>query len=47
MLSLPATKGFEIGSGFSGTLLTGRDHNDPFRMENGKIRTTTNRSGSI
>jgi chorismate synthase len=47
MLSLPATKGFEIGSGFAGTLLTGRDHNDAFRNIDGKIRTTTNRSGGI
>jgi chorismate synthase len=47
MLSIPATKGFEIGSGFSGTLLTGRDHNDPFRMVAGKVRTTTNRSGGV
>lgn len=47
MLSLPATKGFEIGSGFAGTLLTGREHNDPFRIEDGKIRTTTNHSGGI
>jgi chorismate synthase len=47
MLSLPATKGFEIGSGFAGTLLTGREHNDPFRMVDGKVRTTSNRSGGI
>jgi chorismate synthase len=47
MLSIPATKGFEIGSGFAGTLLTGREHNDPFRMIDGKIRTTGNRSGGI
>lgn len=47
MLSLPATKGFEIGSGFAGTLLTGREHNDPFRMIDGKVRTTTNHSGGI
>jgi chorismate synthase len=47
MLSLPATKGFEIGSGFAGTLLTGREHNDPFRMMDGKVRTTSNRSGGI
>lgn len=47
MLSIPATKGFEIGSGFSGTRLTGRDHNDPFRMVDGKVRTTTNRSGGV
>jgi chorismate synthase len=47
MLSLPATKGFEIGSGFGGVALTGLEHNDPFRMKNGKVHTTTNRSGGI
>lgn len=47
MLSIPATKGFEIGSGFSGTLLTGKEHNDPFEMRDGKIRTITNHSGGI
>jgi len=47
MLSLPASKAFEIGSGFGGILLTGRQHNDPFRMKGGKVRTTTNRSGGI
>lgn len=47
MLSIPATKGFEIGSGFAGTLLTGKEHNDPFVMEGGKVRTTSNRSGGV
>lgn len=47
MLSIPATKGFEIGSGFAGTRLTGREHNDPYRMEDGKVRTTTNNSGGV
>ena len=47
MLSLPATKGFEIGSGFAGTQLTGAEHNDAFHMEDDKVRTTTNRSGGI
>lgn len=47
MLSLPATKGFEIGSGFAGTLMTGREHNDPFRMEGGRVRTVTNHSGGV
>src|SRR5437867_1665412 len=47
MLSLPASKGFEIGSGFGGILLTGMQHNDPYRMKGGKVRTTTNRSGGI
>jgi chorismate synthase len=47
MLSLPATKGFEIGSGFGGTLLTGREHNDEFYMDGSTVRTRTNRSGGI
>lgn len=47
MMSLPATKGFEIGSGFEGTLMTGRDHNDEFYIEEGKVRTRTNRSGGV
>ncbi|MBM3844683.1 MAG: chorismate synthase [Verrucomicrobia bacterium] len=47
MLSLPASKGFEIGSGFDGIALTGREHNDAFRMRAGKVRTVTNRSGGV
>jgi chorismate synthase len=48
MMSLPASKGFEIGSGFAGTLLTGSEHNDPFVPgEGGAPRTTTNRSGGV
>ncbi|HVU38965.1 MAG TPA: chorismate synthase [Opitutales bacterium] len=47
MLSLPATKGFEIGSGFAGTKLTGSQHNDAFAMRGGKVRTLTNRSGGV
>jgi len=47
MLSLPATKGFEIGSGFSATRMRGSEHNDPFEMRGGKIRTATNFSGGI
>ena len=47
MLSLPASKGFDIGSGFAGIELTGSQHNDPFRMKGGKVRTTTNLSGGI
>jgi chorismate synthase len=47
MLSLPASKGFEVGSGFGGLEMTGREHNDPFRMKGGRVRTTTNRSGGI
>ena len=48
MMSLPAAKGFEIGSGFDGTSLTGSEHNDPFEIDGeGRTRTTTNRSGGI
>ncbi|KAF8056235.1 CS2 [Scenedesmus sp. PABB004] len=47
MLSLPATKGFEIGSGFSGAHMTGSEHNDAFFMQDGAVRTRTNRSGGI
>jgi chorismate synthase len=47
MLSLPASKGFDIGSGFGGILLTGAQHNDPFRAKAGKVYTTANRSGGI
>ncbi len=47
MLSLPASKGFDLGSGFGGILLTGAQHNDPFRAKGGKVYTTTNRSGGI
>ena len=47
MLSLPATKGFEVGSGFAGTLLTGSTHNDAFYIDGDDIRTRTNNSGGV
>ncbi len=47
MLSLPACKGFEVGSGFGGTTMTGSTHNDPFYNDGGRIRTRTNNSGGI
>ena len=48
MMSLPASKGFEIGSGFAGTELTGLEHNDEFYMgADGRVRTHTNRSGGV
>ena len=47
-MSLPAAKGFEVGSGFGGTLLSGIEHNDEFYIDaNGRTRTRTNRSGGI
>ncbi len=47
MLSLPASKGFEIGSGFGCVEMTGREHNDAFRARRGKVYTVTNRSGGV
>ena len=48
MMSIPAVKGVELGSGFAGTLLPGSAHNDPFyRRPDGTIGTRTNHSGGI
>jgi chorismate synthase len=47
MVSLPAVKGFEVGSGFAGTQMTGSTHNDPFYPDGGRIRTRSNFSGGI
>jgi chorismate synthase len=47
MLSIPATKGFEIGSGFAGTRMRGSEHNDPFIVKNDCLGTTTNNSGGV
>ena len=47
MLSLPASKGFDIGSGFGGISATVILHNDPFRAEGGKVYTKTNHSGGV
>ena len=48
MLSLPAAKGFEVGSGFGGARLTGLAHNDPFLPgADGRPVTATNRSGGV
>jgi chorismate synthase len=47
MMSLPATKGFEIGSGFAGTRLHGSQHNDPFILKGDRLGTRTNYSGGV
>ncbi|KAG0745879.1 hypothetical protein G6F57_003302 [Rhizopus arrhizus] len=48
MLSIPATKGFEFGSGFKGTKMSGGQHNDPFYLkEDGSFGTTSNHSGGV
>ncbi|KAH7104804.1 chorismate synthase [Auriculariales sp. MPI-PUGE-AT-0066] len=48
MLSIPATKAFEVGSGFRGTEVPGSKHNDLFiRKADGRLGTATNWSGGI
>lgn len=48
MLSIPATMGFEIGSGFRASTMKGSEHNDPFFTDNsGAVKTSTNNSGGI
>lgn len=45
MLSLPATKGFEIGEGFAAAAMKGSDHNDTYQENGGNISLSSNRSG--
>lgn len=47
MLSIPAMKGFEIGSGFAGARMFGSEHNDPFVQKDGRLGTATNYSGGV
>ena len=47
MLSIPAVKGVEIGMGFDAVTMRGKDHNDGFYMENGRVRTISNNSGGM
>lgn len=47
MLSIPAAKGFEIGSGFAGTRMRGSEHNDMFVMKEKGLGTVSNRSGGV
>lgn len=47
MLSLPATKGFEIGSGFKSVAMAGSEHNDAFTHQEGKVQTKTNHAGGV
>ena len=47
MLSIPAAKAFEIGSGLAAIQMRGSEHNDPFETRAGRIRTTTNNSGGV
>ena len=47
MLSIPATKGFEIGSGFAGSRMHGSAHNDMFIKKGTHLGTQTNYSGGV
>jgi chorismate synthase len=47
MLSIPAAKGFDIGSGFSAAAMRGSAHNDPFIKKGGRLGTVTNHSGGV
>jgi chorismate synthase len=47
MMSLPATRGFQVGEGFQATRLRGSAHNDAFYQDGASVRTRTNRSGGI
>jgi chorismate synthase len=47
MLSLPASKGFEIGTGFAAAAMKGLQHNDAFELRDGEVRTATNHSGGV
>ncbi|MEK7480152.1 MAG: chorismate synthase [Patescibacteria group bacterium] len=45
MLSINAVKGFEMGLGFRSVGMRGSEHNDPFEIQDGEIRTKTNNAG--
>jgi chorismate synthase len=47
MLTIPASKGFEIGSGFNSTTLTGKEHNDTWENNSDNIRQVGNNCGGI
>jgi len=47
MMSLPATRGFEIGLGFDATDLTGFEHNDPFTSRDGRVVPESNKAGGV
>jgi len=47
MLSINATKGFEIGSGFNGITQKGSEHNDAFYIDNKNVKTRSNNSGGV
>ncbi len=47
MMSIPAAKGFEVGSGFAGVRRRASQENDLFAFRDGRLRTRSNNSGGI
>jgi len=47
MMSIPASKGFEIGTGFQSAEMLGSEHNDAFAIDNEKVHTETNNAGGV
>ena len=47
VFAIPAVKGLEFGAGFAAARMRGSEHNDPFRIRDGKIVTETNHAGGI
>lgn len=47
LFGIPAVKGVEFGNGFEAATLTGSQNNDAYCVENGEIKTVTNRHGGI
>ena len=47
VFGIPAVKGVEFGAGFGAAGMLGSEHNDPFVVEDGEIRTKTNHAGGI
>ncbi len=47
LFAIPAVKGVEFGSGFEAAHMRGSEHNDPFAVEDGAVRTQTNHAGGI
>lgn len=47
VFAIPAIKGVEFGAGFAAARLRGSEHNDAFRVQDGRIVTETNRCGGI
>ena len=47
MFAIPAVKGIEFGAGFAAAGMRGSEHNDPFVLVDGKVRTSKNDAGGV